>query len=95
MTRRGVGFAAAALALLAATSTTAADRTLVAAVVIAVRAAGIRLSGWTVNDESDIRRMIELRVDVIMSDRPDLVTPGVRDVRDASHAPPMMRRGSD
>ena len=70
-------------------------RVIDAAVVTAVRAAGIRLSAWTVNDEPDIRRMIELRVDVIMSDRPDLVTSGVRGVRDIVPAPPMMRRGSD
>ena len=41
-------------------------------VVAAARAAGIRLSAWTVNDESDIRRMIDLGVDLVMSDRPDL-----------------------
>jgi glycerophosphoryl diester phosphodiesterase len=42
-------------------------------VVTAARAAGIRLSAWTVNDEAGIRRMIELGVDIVMSDRPDLV----------------------
>ena len=42
-------------------------------VVAAARAAGIRLSAWTVNDEAGIRRMIELGVDIVMSDRPDLV----------------------
>jgi glycerophosphoryl diester phosphodiesterase len=41
-------------------------------VVAAARAAGIRLAAWTVNDESDIRRMIDLGVDLVMSDRPDL-----------------------
>jgi glycerophosphoryl diester phosphodiesterase len=41
-------------------------------VVAAARAAGIRLSAWTVNAESDLRRMIDLGVDVVMSDRPDL-----------------------
>lgn len=41
-------------------------------VVAAARAAGIRLSAWTVTDESDIRRMIDLGVDLVMSDRPDL-----------------------
>ena len=48
-------------------------RVIDAAVIAAVRAARIRLSAWTVNDEADIRRMAELGVDVIMSDRPDLV----------------------
>ncbi len=42
-------------------------------VVSAARAAGIRLAAWTVNEEADIRRMIGLGVDMVMSDRPDLV----------------------
>jgi glycerophosphoryl diester phosphodiesterase len=41
-------------------------------VVAAARAAGIRIAAWTVNDETDIRRMIDLGVDMVMSDRPDL-----------------------
>jgi glycerophosphoryl diester phosphodiesterase len=41
-------------------------------VVSAARVAGIRLAAWTVNEEADIRRMVDLGVD-IMSDRPDLV----------------------
>jgi glycerophosphoryl diester phosphodiesterase len=39
----------------------------------AARTAGLRLSAWTVNEEADVRRMIDLGVPVIMSDRPDLV----------------------
>jgi glycerophosphoryl diester phosphodiesterase len=65
-----------------------------AAVVTAARAAGIRLSAWTVNEEPDIRRMLELGVDIIMSDRPD-VGLNVGGVRDAPPKPPMPRRGSD
>jgi len=42
-------------------------------VVDAARRASIKLAVWTVNDESDMRRMVELGVDVIMSDRPDLL----------------------
>ena len=42
-------------------------------VVAATRSAKLRLSVWTVNDEADIKRMLALGVDVIMSDRPDLV----------------------
>jgi glycerophosphoryl diester phosphodiesterase len=42
-------------------------------VVDAARKASITLAVWTVNDESDMRRMIDLGVDVIMSDRPDLL----------------------
>jgi glycerophosphoryl diester phosphodiesterase len=45
------------------------DRTL----VDAARAGGLRLSAWTVNTEADMRRLIELGVDVIMTDRPDLL----------------------
>jgi len=41
-------------------------------VMAAARADGIRVSAWTVNDEADIRRMIDLGVDMVMSDRPDL-----------------------
>jgi glycerophosphoryl diester phosphodiesterase len=41
-------------------------------VIAAARAAGIRLSAWTVNEESDLRRMIDLGADIVMSDRPDV-----------------------
>jgi len=41
-------------------------------VIAAARAAGIRLSAWTVNEEADLRRMIDLGADVVMSDRPDV-----------------------
>ncbi len=41
-------------------------------VVAAARPAGLRLAAWTVNNEADIRRMIDLGVDVVISDRPDL-----------------------
>ncbi|MGH7332667.1 MAG: glycerophosphodiester phosphodiesterase [Candidatus Rokuibacteriota bacterium] len=41
-------------------------------VVEAARAAGIVLATWTVNDEADLRRVMAARVDVIISDRPDL-----------------------
>jgi glycerophosphoryl diester phosphodiesterase len=43
-----------------------------AAVVKAARAAGLRLGVWTVNRESAMRRLVELGVDVLTSDRPDL-----------------------
>ncbi len=42
-------------------------------VVEAARKARIRLSAWTVNEEADLRRMIDLGVDVVMTDRPDLL----------------------
>ena len=41
-------------------------------VVAAARRAGIGLAAWTVNQESDIRRVLDLGVDVVISDRPDL-----------------------
>lgn len=40
--------------------------------VAAARAAGLALGVWTVNDEAAIRRMLDLGVDIITSDRPDL-----------------------
>jgi glycerophosphoryl diester phosphodiesterase len=44
-----------------------------AAVVAAARQVGVVLGAWTVNDEADIRRLADLGVDVVISDRPDLV----------------------
>ena len=41
-------------------------------VMAAARAAGIRVAAWTVNEEADILRMVDLGVDMVMSDRPDL-----------------------
>jgi glycerophosphoryl diester phosphodiesterase len=38
----------------------------------AARAAGIAVGAWTVNHERDIRRVIDLGVDVVITDRPDL-----------------------
>jgi len=47
-------------------------RTIDASTVAAARAAGLVLGAWTVNNESDLRRMIDLGVDILISDRPDL-----------------------
>jgi glycerophosphoryl diester phosphodiesterase len=47
-------------------------RTIDSAVVAAARAAQVRLAAWTVNTEPDLRRMLELGVDVVMSDHPDV-----------------------
>jgi glycerophosphoryl diester phosphodiesterase len=41
-------------------------------VVQAARAAGLRLGVWTVNEETAMRRLVELGVDILTSDRPDL-----------------------
>jgi glycerophosphoryl diester phosphodiesterase len=41
-------------------------------VVAAARVARLRLAAFTVNDEPDLRRLVELGVDLVMSDRPDL-----------------------
>ncbi len=43
------------------------------AVVKAAHAAGLRLGAWTVNAEDAMRRLAALGVDVITSDRPDLL----------------------
>jgi glycerophosphoryl diester phosphodiesterase len=42
------------------------------AVVVAARAAGLSLTAWTVNGEVDLRRVIDLGVTIVTSDRPDL-----------------------
>ena len=42
------------------------------ALLAAAREAGLKLAAWTVNEEADIKRLIELGVDVVISDRPDL-----------------------
>jgi glycerophosphoryl diester phosphodiesterase len=44
-----------------------------AGVLTAARAAGLKVAAWTVNEEADIRRMLDLGVDLVISDRPDLV----------------------
>lgn len=43
------------------------------ALLTAVREKGMELVVWTVNEEADIRRMIDLGVDGIISDYPDVV----------------------
>jgi glycerophosphoryl diester phosphodiesterase len=43
-------------------------------VVAAARAANLGLAAWTVNAEPDMRRMIGLGADVLITDRPDLAT---------------------
>jgi glycerophosphoryl diester phosphodiesterase len=48
------------------------QRTIDARVIAAARAARVRLSAWTVNTEADLRRVLDLGVDVVMSDHPDL-----------------------
>ena len=44
-----------------------------AAVVGRVRGAGLMLGVWTVNEKSALRRFVEMGVDVLITDRPDLV----------------------
>ncbi|HEU4368644.1 MAG TPA: glycerophosphodiester phosphodiesterase family protein [Methylomirabilota bacterium] len=41
-------------------------------VIAAARRAGVSVAAWTVNQESDIRRVLDLGVDVVISDQPDL-----------------------
>lgn len=49
------------------------QRVLDAAVVTASTAAGMHVAAWTVNEETDIRRVVDLGVGTVISDRPDLV----------------------
>ena len=39
----------------------------------AAHARGVRVDAWTINDPAEMRRLLELGVDVIMTDRPDLL----------------------
>ena len=55
-----------------ATSLGVDHRVVDAALVAAVRQAGLRLAVWTVNAEPDIRRVLDLGVDIVISDQPDL-----------------------
>jgi glycerophosphoryl diester phosphodiesterase len=43
-----------------------------AGLLSAVRAAGLQVAAWTANEEADIRRLVDLGVGVVISDRPDL-----------------------
>jgi glycerophosphoryl diester phosphodiesterase len=47
-------------------------RLLDAQVLAAARRAGLTVAAWTVNEEGDLRRMLDLGVDIVISDRPDL-----------------------
>ena len=40
--------------------------------VTALQQAGVAVGAWTVNEEADIRRVLDLGVDVLITDRPDL-----------------------
>jgi len=53
-------------------------RALDADLVAATRAAGLTVAAWTVNEETDIRRIVALGVDIVISDRPDLALRLVR-----------------
>lgn len=55
-----------------ATSLGIDHRVLDAALVAAARQAGLQLAAWTVNTEPDLRRVLDLGVDIVISDQPDL-----------------------
>jgi glycerophosphoryl diester phosphodiesterase len=55
-----------------ATSLGLDHRVVDAPLVAAARQAGLRVAAWTVNAEADIRRVLDLGVDVVISDQPDL-----------------------
>jgi glycerophosphoryl diester phosphodiesterase len=44
------------------------------AVVDALHRSGRKIGAWTVNDQSEIRRMVELGVDALITDEPELAT---------------------
>lgn len=69
-----VRFAAQAGAAVLGIQHTALD----AAAVDAARRANVRVAAWTVNEEPDIARVVDLGVDVVISDRPDLALQRVR-----------------
>jgi glycerophosphoryl diester phosphodiesterase len=41
--------------------------------VKAAHARGVRVDVWTINDPAKMRRLLNLEVDTIMSDRPDVL----------------------
>jgi glycerophosphoryl diester phosphodiesterase len=53
-------------------------RLLDSTVVTAARRANVRVVAWTVNDEADIKRVIAVGADVVISDRPDLALKLIR-----------------
>jgi glycerophosphoryl diester phosphodiesterase len=48
----------------------AEHKTLTSQLVASLREQRLKVGAWTVNDDPDIRRMIELEIDMIISDRP-------------------------
>jgi glycerophosphoryl diester phosphodiesterase len=54
-----------------------APRWVTPALVAAAHAAGLALSAGTVNDGAGIRRLVELGVDYVDSDRPDVTVPAL------------------
>jgi glycerophosphoryl diester phosphodiesterase len=41
-------------------------------VITTARGAGILVAAWTVNEETDIARVVSLGTDIVISDHPDL-----------------------
>ncbi len=68
-----------ALRLTAATETMIHHRVASPRLIEAVHAAGKRVNLWTVDTEEDIRRAISLRVDGIISNRPEVVQRLIRE----------------
>lgn len=62
--------------------------------VRALHARGILVHVWTVNDERDMRRLLEWGVDGLVSDRPDILARVLHDVADRP-LPPGSTEGDD
>lgn len=54
--------------------------------VVAARRARLAVHVWTVDDESDARRLLAWGVDALITDRPDVIVPLVRGSQPASRA---------
>jgi glycerophosphoryl diester phosphodiesterase len=72
MEREGVAVALREAADVRASHLGIDHRALDRAVVAAARAARLAVAAWTVNTEPDVRRMLDVGVDVVITDRPDL-----------------------
>ena len=48
--------------------------------VRAAHARGVRVDAWTINQADEMHRLLDLGVDVIMTDRPEMLTEVLREI---------------